>query len=259
MIKLIASDLYGTLLLNKAQSVDESVFDMIKSLHKKGIIFAPASGRQFVSLKRLFCPVADDLLYIAENGAFVRYKDEVIHKRPMNRELAMDIIEDVINQPNCEVLVSGEYTAYIKPKTELYHHRMTKVVNYNTTIVDDFSKIEEDILKVAVCDLSGIDNSKEHFINKWSESAAVTVSGELYMDFMDQCVNKGDALMRIQDYLGIKPEECMVFGDNYNDCEMFKAAYHSYAMTGAVKEVKKHAKYITDSVEKTVRKELIDG
>lgn len=40
---------------------------------------------------------------------------------------------------------------------------MTKVVNYHTTLVSDFSEIQEDILKVAVCDLSGIEHSKEHF------------------------------------------------------------------------------------------------
>ena len=108
MIKFIASDLDGTLLLNGAQEVDRSFFDVIDKISYKKCIFAPASGRQMVSLQRLFAPVADELLYIAENGALVKYKDETIAKTPIDRKLAMDIIEDVINMPNCEVLVSGE-------------------------------------------------------------------------------------------------------------------------------------------------------
>lgn len=159
MIKLVASDLDGTLLLNGAQSVEDSMFETIGKLLDRGILFAPASGRQMTSLKRLFAPVAEELVYISENGALVSYKGKTIAKTPMKRELALEIIEDVLAQEYCEVLVSGEKTAYIKPKTKEYHDRMTKVVNYHTTLVSDFSEIQEDILKVAVCDLSGIEHS----------------------------------------------------------------------------------------------------
>ena len=114
MIKFVASDLDGTLLLNGAQSVDESAIQYINKLVDKGVIFAPASGRQITSLKRLFGTVSDKLAYIAENGALVEYMGETIGKTPMDRKLALEIIEDVIEQPDCEVLVSGEHTAYIK-------------------------------------------------------------------------------------------------------------------------------------------------
>lgn len=254
MIKLIASDMDGTILLDGAQSVDKSLIETIGRLNDKGIIFAPASGRQMTSLVRLFEPVSKDLLFIAENGALVKYKDDVIAKTPLDRQLALDIIEDVINIPNCEVLVSGEKTAYIKPKTETYYNRMTKVVNYHTTIVDKFSDIDEDILKVAVCDLSGIDNSKDYLKQRWGENAAATVSGKLYLDFMHTSVNKGNAMRQIQQYFGISSDECMAFGDNFNDIEMLNAVTHSYVMESAVDEVKKYGKYITSQVEETLIK-----
>ena len=253
MIKFIASDLDGTLLLNGAQEVDRSFFDVIDKISYKKCIFAPASGRQMVSLQRLFAPVADELLYIAENGALVKYKDETIAKTPVDRKLAMDIIEDVINMPNCEVLVSGEKTAYIKPKSDEYRYRMTKVINYHTTLVDDFSQIDEDILKVAVCDLSGIVNSKDYFMSKWKDLSAVTVSGDLYIDFMDKSVNKGMAVKQVQQYFGITKDVCMAFGDNFNDIEMLDEVTYSYAMEKAVPEVKAHANYITANVEKILR------
>ena len=96
MIKFVASDLDGTLLLNGAQSVDESAIQYINKLVDKGVIFAPASGRQITSLKRLFGTVSDKLAYIAENGALVEYMGETIGKTPMDRKLALEIIEDVI-------------------------------------------------------------------------------------------------------------------------------------------------------------------
>lgn len=258
MVKFIACDLDGTLLLNGAQSVDESAIQYIDRLVESGVVFAPASGRQITSLKRLFEPISNKLAYIAENGALVEYRGETIGKTPMDRKLALEIIEDVIAQPNCEVLVSGEHTAYIKPKSEEYHYRMTKVVNYHTTLVDKFTDIDEDILKIAVCDMSGIKNSKDHFINKWSDRASVLVSGELYLDFMDSAVNKGRGIEQIQKYFGLKPEKCMAFGDNYNDIAMLDKVYYSYVMEKAASDVKKHGRFITGWVEGTLREQFKD-
>ena len=73
MIKLVASDLDGTILLNGAQHVDDSMCETIDMLGRKGIIFAPASGRQCESLVRLFSKVKSPLMYISDNGALVRY------------------------------------------------------------------------------------------------------------------------------------------------------------------------------------------
>ena len=221
MVKLIASDLDGTILRKGAQSVEPSTIKAIEQLVNKGMYFAPASGRQIVSLKRLFEPVSDKLVYIAENGALCEYKGEVIAKTPMDRKLALEIIEDVYEQPDCEVLISGQHTAYIKPKTEEYHYRMTKVVNYKTTLIDKFTDVDEDILKIAVCDLSGIDNSKEHFFSKWNGKASITVSGDLYLDFMESSVTKGKAMHQLQQYFGLSEDECMAFGDNYNDIDIY--------------------------------------
>ena len=231
MIKLVASDLDGTLLLNGAQSVEDSMFETIGKLLDRGILFAPASGRQMTSLKRLFAPVAEELVYISENGALVSYKGKTIAK----------------------TLVSGEKTAYIKPKTKEYHDRMTKVVNYHTTLVSDFSEIQEDILKVAVCDLSGIEHSKEHFFKRWGNEAAAVVSGSLYLDFMDLKVSKGNAMKQIQQSMNILPEECMAFGDNYNDIPMLDSVGHAYVMEKAVDDIKKHSQFITANVEHTLK------
>lgn len=44
MIKLVASDLDGTILLNGAQHVDDSMCETIDMLGRKGIIFAPQAA-----------------------------------------------------------------------------------------------------------------------------------------------------------------------------------------------------------------------
>lgn len=58
MIKLIASDLDGTLLQNGAQELNPEIYDLILALKERGIHFAAASGRQYASERNLFKPIA---------------------------------------------------------------------------------------------------------------------------------------------------------------------------------------------------------
>ena len=51
--------------------IEGEIFDEIRALHDRGILFCPASGRQYTSLRKLFAPVADDCIYLCENGAVV--------------------------------------------------------------------------------------------------------------------------------------------------------------------------------------------
>ena len=78
MIKLIASDLDGTLLQNEAQELTPRAIELIRALTQKGVHFVAASGRQYANIRRLFAPLGFDIPYIAENGSMCVYKEETI-------------------------------------------------------------------------------------------------------------------------------------------------------------------------------------
>ena len=59
MIRLIASDVDGTLVPESASQINPEYYDIIRALHQKGITVVIASGRQYASIRRLFEPVAD--------------------------------------------------------------------------------------------------------------------------------------------------------------------------------------------------------
>ncbi len=77
MIKLIVSDLDGTL-LDEEHKVPDEFYDILDKLEEKGITFAVASGRTYAGLRHLFNEKGDNLYFICDNGAFVRYGDEII-------------------------------------------------------------------------------------------------------------------------------------------------------------------------------------
>lgn len=94
-IKLICSDIDGTLLQYGKKELEDEIFEQIRELHRRGILFCPASGRQYTSLRKLFAPVADCCVFLCENGGVI-YKDEqCIAKNPMPRALAEEIANDL--------------------------------------------------------------------------------------------------------------------------------------------------------------------
>ena len=68
MVKLIACDIDGTLLSTSQQEISPLVFDQLGRLLEKGIVFAAASGRQYLSLRRLFAPFEDKIYYICNHN-----------------------------------------------------------------------------------------------------------------------------------------------------------------------------------------------
>jgi len=94
-IRLICSDIDGTLLQYGKKELEGEIFEQIRELHRRGILFCPASGRQYTSLRKLFAPVADCCVFLCENGGVI-YKDEqCIAKNPMLRALAEEIANDL--------------------------------------------------------------------------------------------------------------------------------------------------------------------
>ena len=124
MIKLIASDIDGTLLQNGTREISEEFFTYIKELQKRGIYFAAASGRQLANLERLFAPIKDEMAYIGENGALIVYQGKVISKQPIERTIGEKILQDIREQEDCEILLSGMNTSYLEPKTKDYEDHM---------------------------------------------------------------------------------------------------------------------------------------
>ena len=68
MIKLIASDMDGTL-LNEHGEVPPETFDLIRALRVHGVHFAASSGRRYDRLCQFFEPVRNEMDFVASNGA----------------------------------------------------------------------------------------------------------------------------------------------------------------------------------------------
>jgi hypothetical protein len=75
----------------------------------------------------------------------------------------------------------------------------------------------------------------------------IVASTPKWLDIYNIGINKGKAVDMIQKKFGIKKEDTMIFGDYFNDIEMLKEGYHSYAMENAPQEIKDVANFIAKS------------
>lgn len=253
MIKLIASDLDGTLLQNGAQVLTEEAKRVIAAVQKAGVLFVAASGRQYPNLQRLFGELSKDMIFICENGAYTVLNGMELDSIPMDRELGIALMQDIYARENCEVLLSGKDTSYLQPKTEDYVYRLRYIVKNTVQIVEDLTKVEEPFLKISAYQADGISLSEAYFQKRWGMRLQAVLSDLFWMDFTAFGVNKGQALEKIQKKFGITKEETMVFGDNFNDIEMFAQAAYSYVMENAPDKVKEYGGYRSVRVEDTLK------
>lgn len=248
MIRLVASDLDGTLLQNGAQSLDPKVFDQIKVLKQNGIYFTAASGRQYENLRRLFGPVKNDISYIAENGSLCIHDGKTLSKGLIPRELGTRIIDAIHRFNGCDCIISGERICYTDSRNHAFINHMLHTVKNNMKVVEHIDEIKEPFLKIAVCNFNGTKECLRYFQNLFSQEIKVVTSGNIWVDFIAPGFNKGTALQTLLAHLKISPEECLAFGDQYNDVEMLQLAGISYAMSNAAPGISFYSTYITDSV-----------
>jgi Cof subfamily protein (haloacid dehalogenase superfamily) len=246
MIKLIASDMDGTL-LDETGSIPEEFFEIYETLNSKDIIFAAASGRQYHTLVRDLDSIKENVIFIAENGSFVVHDNKELYSCYIDKSTVQEIILVGRGIDGAEMVLCGKKSAYIETNNLKFAEQVHKYYA-KCEEVESLLDVDDDILKVAVCDFKGpANNSHKVFSPLYKDKLGVVISGELWLDLLNKAVNKGEALKYIQNKLNISSKETMAFGDYFNDVEMLQNAHHSYAMHNAPEGVKKHAKYIAKS------------
>lgn len=253
MIKMIASDVDGTLLGRGETKIKKEVFDVINAVSDKGVLFVIASGRPYCELKHLFEPVMDKIALVCSDGALTVYHGKNVLKTCMDRHKAEELLHDVEEKPDCEFLVYGEFIAYMKPKDESYDIKIRETCFNNVNVIGTFKNIGEDYLKIGIYNKKGISQVEDYFLGKWSRDFEVIYSANEWLEFTAPGVNKSVGIKALMQQFGIKKEEAVAFGDSYNDFGMFEAVQKGYAMKNAKEELKAVAYGISEDVPASVK------
>lgn len=244
-IRLIAVDMDGTLLDGEG-AIPAALWPLLDDLHDRGILFAPASGRQLATLQAAFVDApADEMIYIAENGTYVVRGDAEISSDAMDPASVARLIghlrELATRGFDLGVVVCGKRSAYIERTDAAFRAEAGKYYE-KLEIVDDLLAADDQVLKIAIYDFDDAERTAPE-LDGFRDDHQVVVSGKHWIDVMNQGVNKGIALERLQRALGIDRDQTAAFGDYLNDLEMMDAAGHSYAMANAHPDIIARARF----------------
>ena len=247
MIKLIASDIDGTLVKDGTNVLNPEIYEVILKLKERGIQFAAASGRQWGSIEQLFEPVKERIFYLSDNGAYVGCHGRNLFLNTLDPELTMEMVEDIRKEPDLEVMLSGPDVVYMDTKDQGFVDWMIEGYKFRVKLVEDVRRVKDSFIKVSAYKKHGVQEATKELRAKYGQRMKVTISGDMWMDCVATGVCKGQAIQLLQDNLEIEPEETMVFGDQLNDVEMLQRAYYSFAVGNARPEVKKTARFQADT------------
>jgi Cof subfamily protein (haloacid dehalogenase superfamily) len=247
MIKLIASDIDGTLVPDGSHELNPELYDVILKLRAKGIQFAAASGRQWLSIESIFEPIKEKVFYLSDNGAYVGCHGRSLYVNTIERKTVMDMVQDVRNMDGLDVMICGPDVIYTETDNQEFLDWMVNGYKFHVKQVEDLTKVESEFIKISVYRKTDVEAHTRTLREKYADRLKMTIAGDMWMDCMRPGINKGQAVKLLQDSLGIKPEETMAFGDQLNDIEMLKQAYYSFAVGNAREEVKAAARFRTDT------------
>lgn len=269
MIKLIASDMDGTL-LNSNHKIPQNNIELIKFAQKNGIEFVVATGRAYYEAlpslndENIKCDV------ISFNGGIIYDKNgNIINITPMKlKDLyytieilkSLDISYQLYTKNTIYTKsIETDITAYIdlirangeEPNEQhLRQEAKNRLALGHITEVDNIELYlnQEDNPAIKVIGISNDLEKLKHATELLSgnDNISVTSSGANNVEIMDKKATKGEALKIVADIHDINLKNAIAIGDNLNDQAMLDIVEYSIAMKNGNKELQKTAKFITE-------------
>lgn len=228
----------GTLLIT-GQDIPDSFWPVLAQAREKGMIVAPASGRQLATLREMFKADAPDT-FIAENGAVVRHKGSIVSTTVMPEAPVRRLFEALETAPftaytvlcapevcftrdNLPPEISEEISRYYRSRKEL------------SFLLDGPL---DTVIKIAIYVHGDAETEALNWVEEQVPELRVLLSGKHWIDVMHPDADKGRALEQLTEAMGIAVEDTAAIGDYLNDLGMLRAAGWAVAMGNAHEEIK---------------------
>ncbi len=258
----------GTL-VNNEMSINRENVEAIKLAQRSGINVVIATGRSYEEAITPVEAAGLTLPIICINGAQFRSSDgTILDSIPISKELyketakvlnahsvyyelytnkgtysddgdmAIEIIVDIIRSANPEI---PEHKAHELAEYRVRNGRLETVEHYSSVLENPDMEIYK------LLSFSRNDEDRSNAFNSlltFSE-LAISSSAKDNIEITHRDAQKGIAIQKYAEELGIDLKEVMAIGDNYNDVSMFELAGYSVAMGNAEEDIKKLCSFTT--------------
>lgn len=238
MIRLIVSDIDGTLVPEGNTDLNPEYLEVIRRLTEKGIRFAVASGRHASSIDAVFEPVRDKVYYVSDNGACIEKNGKEERALYLPAKELRELLYEARKLEGCRVMFSAVDGFYTDAKDKTFSEGVLGGYKGNKSVVEDLEVYADKCIKMAIYCPNGAMDIYKDVNDRWGEIFSVNISGDCWVDINSKEATKGNAVAWIQKEVGAAPEETVIFGDNFNDMSMLTQAYYSFASELSHEDVK---------------------
>lgn len=240
-IKMIFSDLDNTLLTNQ-KDISDYTLDIIERCRENNIKFIPATARPMRTLKRM--GLLDMFPYdalLCFNGSRIYYNNKLIYHTGLSKEnLDLFLPKLLENFSDCRISIEINDTVYV-------NHNIWEVDQNekNYIITKDFKNLPNMICERIIVELKDLNDLVKLKAILPDYLYAHNIEGSKVCRVLDKSVSKANAIDYLCHQWNISKDEIVVFGDDFNDMEMFNYCTNKVAMSNAIDELKEIATDIT--------------
>ena len=245
--KILFLDIDGTI-LKPDHTYTDSTKVAIQEAKSNGIEVFIATGRPIIEIRELAEELQVESL-IGYNGAYAIYQNEAIIDEPIGAGQIQEFI-DIAKENDHELVL------YSKEKNYFTDMDRPIVKNFSETFLLRKNALFQDSVAERIIGGTALNlNESEaqlYEINPNIRMSQVNVDGATHAyDIIRRNVNKGEAVKKILDRLGIAREQAIAFGDGMNDVEMLQSVGEGFAMGNSHPDLFSYAKHRTTSVSES--------
>lgn len=244
-IKIVITDIDGTLFSHSQGCVPQSALDAIKKMQKRGIKIFLCSGRNKYLIRKsgvldYFTP--DGLIVM--NGASVILENSVIYSYPIPSNVVDLLIKFSKRLRFGLTLIEQDegHINYIDERVISAHEKYGTRFPQPRSFPDHYDRT----VYQAICFCDELDESLFLPHIKGAKSARWD---EYAVDIMPEESDKAKGVLHLLEHLHLKPENAIALGDGNNDIEVLQFCGIGVAMGNGVESVKECADYVTDDVD----------
>lgn len=249
MIKLVLSDVDGTLIPLGRGKVSARTMRAIEQVRNAGIRFGLATGRDVVELMQLF--EGNDLPFrtgILSNGKKIMVDGKIARLSLIDNDALDRLANEVSRYPGVMVTAYPFNTDASNPiycmgvsQEELVG--WSKTYSFTGVIVDEMPR--EDIIGATIAcpeDQETMDRI-EAFVRAECPEFDIAKPAVRWWDILPKGLNKGTALHMLMDEIGASVDEVVMFGDADNDLAILREVENSVVVAGATPAAKAAARW----------------
>ena len=238
-IKLVATDIGGTLTRDDG-SLSTFTIETLRSLQERGILIALATGYNKEMTDNIAYQISDKLITIIKNGAIIFDGKELLETNYLDKDIALKVVEFFESKGFSPILFSGldsDCKTYYKRVSENFRPRKSfiEVSELNGLLLTD--PVEVSVWENSEAILKCKKEAEELFGDAWNVTASIQKTRS-WLEVLSPKAMKVHALLTVMEKKGIKHDEAIYFGDNYNDVECLKAVKYPIVMSNGLPEVK---------------------